>query len=83
MPLAGGGSGARIKGGFDRAHGRGTHDAATAMHQTIITVGNSLRTQAAMTGYADCFGLLGAVLVVATMIVLLLKKGRSAADAAH
>ena len=53
------------------------------MHSAVIAVGQTIRAQATLMGYADCFGLLGAVLVCAIVAVSLLKKGGAAAGGAH
>ena len=61
----------------------GVSDPAGAMHRAVIAIGETIRTQATVMGYADCFGLLGAVLVCAILSVALLKKGTAAAGGAH
>jgi MFS transporter, DHA2 family, multidrug resistance protein len=61
----------------------GVPDAAGAMHRAVIAVGETIRAQATLMGYADCFALLGAVLVCAIASVALLKKGASATGGAH
>jgi MFS transporter, DHA2 family, multidrug resistance protein len=61
----------------------GTPDAAGAMHRAMIAVGSIIRAQATYMGYADCFGLLGAVLVCALLTVVMLKKGGGSAAGAH
>jgi MFS transporter, DHA2 family, multidrug resistance protein len=43
----------------------GFPDPASAMHCAIIAVGDTIRAQATIMGYADCFALLGVVLLVA------------------
>jgi MFS transporter, DHA2 family, multidrug resistance protein len=58
-------------------------DPAEAMHQAIITVGQSIHSQAAIMGFADCFGLIGAMLGLAVLSVALLKKGTGAGGGAH
>jgi len=60
----------------------GFPDPASAIHRAIIAVSDTIRAQAT-TGYADCFALLGAVLVVATVLVALLKKGAASGAGAH
>jgi MFS transporter, DHA2 family, multidrug resistance protein len=62
------------------AHG-GT-DPASAMDQTMVAVGQTIRAQATYMGYADCFGLLGAALLVSALSVAFLKKG-AASGAGH
>jgi DHA2 family multidrug resistance protein len=61
----------------------GTPDAAGAMHRAMIAVGATIRAQATYMGYADCFGLLGVVLVAAVAAVALLRKGAASAAGAH
>jgi DHA2 family multidrug resistance protein len=61
----------------------GMPDPAAAMHSAVIAVGQTIRAQATLMGYADCFGLLGAVLVCAIVSVALLRKGGTAAEGAH
>ena len=62
----------------------GFPDPAGAMHRAIIAVGQTIRAQATIMGYADCFALLGAVLIVAILPVALLKKGAgSGGGASH
>jgi DHA2 family multidrug resistance protein len=61
----------------------GVADPDSAMHQAIVAVGKIIRSQATLMGYADAFGLIGIVLVVAVMSVALLKKGVAAGGAAH
>jgi DHA2 family multidrug resistance protein len=52
-------------------------------HRAIIAVGQTIRAQATIMGYADCFALLGAVLIVAILPVALLKKGTGSGGASH
>jgi MFS transporter, DHA2 family, multidrug resistance protein len=61
----------------------GTPDPAAAMHRAVIAVGTAIRAQATLMGYADCFGLLGVVLICGIMAVAVLKKGAAAAGGAH
>jgi MFS transporter, DHA2 family, multidrug resistance protein len=61
----------------------GTPDAAAAMQRAAIAVGGIVRAQATYMGYADCFALLGAVLLGAVFAIALLKKGAAAAGGAH
>ncbi len=61
----------------------GVPDPEVAMHRAIIAVGNTIRAQATIMGYADCFALLGAVLLVAAALVALLKKGAASGAGAH
>jgi DHA2 family multidrug resistance protein len=61
----------------------GFPDPAGALHRAIIAVGETIRAQATIMGYADCFALLGVVLIVAIVPVALLKKGTGSSGAAH
>jgi DHA2 family multidrug resistance protein len=61
----------------------GVPDPAAAMHQAIVAVGEAIRAQATVMGYADCFGLLGVVLVGVAAVVMLMRKGGAAAAGAH
>ncbi len=61
----------------------GTPDAAGAMHRAMIAVGDTIRAQATYMGYADCFGLLGVVLLGALAAVVMLRKGAASAAGAH
>jgi MFS transporter, DHA2 family, multidrug resistance protein len=61
----------------------GVPDPAAAAHRAVIAIGEAIRTQATVMGYADCFGLLGAVLICAIASVALLKKGAAGAGATH
>jgi MFS transporter, DHA2 family, multidrug resistance protein len=66
---------------FYLAHG--VVDPAGAMYRAVIAVGDAIHVQAPPMGYPDSFGLLGAVLVRATLAVALPRKGCAAADDAH
>jgi DHA2 family multidrug resistance protein len=61
----------------------GVPDPASAMQRAIIAVGNTIHAQATIMGYADCFALLGVVLLVAAALVALLKKGAASGAGAH
>jgi DHA2 family multidrug resistance protein len=61
----------------------GYPDPAGAMHRAIIAVGQTIRIQATIMGYADSFALIGIVLLTAVMAVALLRKGAAADGAAH
>ena len=61
----------------------GFPDPASAMHRAIIAVGDTIRAQATIMGYADCFAVLGVVLVAAAVLVALLKKGTASGAGAH
>ena len=61
----------------------GYPDPAGALHRAIIAVGTTIRAQATIMGYADCFALLGVVIVVTILPVALLRKGAASGGAAH
>jgi DHA2 family multidrug resistance protein len=61
----------------------GFPDAAGASHRAIIAIGQSIRAEATIMGYADSFGLLGVVLLLAALVVALLRKGAAAGGGAH
>ena len=61
----------------------GFPDPASAMHRAIIAVGDTIRAQATIMGYEDCFALLGVVLLLASVLVALLKKGAASGVGAH
>jgi MFS transporter, DHA2 family, multidrug resistance protein len=61
----------------------GVPDPAAAMHQAIIAVGQTIRAQATVMSYSDCFGLLGVALLGAVISVTLLRKGAASAGGAH
>lgn len=61
----------------------GFPDPAGALHRAIIAVGDTIRAEATIMGYADCFALLGVVLVIAVLPVVLLRKGTAAGGGAH
>jgi DHA2 family multidrug resistance protein len=61
----------------------GFPDPAGAMHRAVIAVGEIIRAQATVMGYADCFGLLGVVVVCSVVSVAVLKKGAASAGGAH
>jgi MFS transporter, DHA2 family, multidrug resistance protein len=61
----------------------GIADPAGAMHRAVIAVGDTIRAQATLMGYADCFGLLGMALCCSVVAIAMLRKGSSAAAGAH
>jgi MFS transporter, DHA2 family, multidrug resistance protein len=61
----------------------GFPDPAAASHRAIIAVGQAIRVQATIMGFADTFALIGGVVVVAILAVAMLRKGTSSAGAAH
>jgi DHA2 family multidrug resistance protein len=61
----------------------GFPDPAGALHRAVIAVGDTIRAQATIMGYADCFALLGVVLIAAILPVALLRKGAASGGGAH
>jgi DHA2 family multidrug resistance protein len=61
----------------------GTPDPAGAMHRAIIALGQTIRGQATIMGYADSFALIGVVLLAAVVAVLMLRKGAASGAPAH
>jgi DHA2 family multidrug resistance protein len=61
----------------------GTPDPAAAMHQAMIAIGDIVRAQATLMGYADSFALLGVVLLCALGAIAMLQKGAATAGGAH
>jgi MFS transporter, DHA2 family, multidrug resistance protein len=61
----------------------GVPDPASAMHQAAIAIGQIIRAQATFMGYADCFGMLGVVVLASALSVALLKKGAASGAGAH
>jgi DHA2 family multidrug resistance protein len=52
----------------------GVSDQGAALHKAIVAIGNVVRKQAFVMAFSDTFYLLGAVLIVALIATLLLKK---------
>jgi DHA2 family multidrug resistance protein len=61
----------------------GTPDPVGAMHRAMVAIGDIVRTQATFMGYADCFALLGVVLLGALGAIAMLQKGATTAGGAH
>jgi MFS transporter, DHA2 family, multidrug resistance protein len=61
----------------------GFPDPAGALHRAVMAIGNTVRTQATIMGYADCFALLGVVLLVAILPVVPMRNGSASAGASH
>jgi DHA2 family multidrug resistance protein len=58
----------------------GFPNAAGAMHRAVIAIGESIRAEATIMGYADCFALLGVVVIISILPVALLKKNTASVD---
>jgi DHA2 family multidrug resistance protein len=61
----------------------GLPDPAGALHRAVIAVGQTIRAEATIMGYADGFGLIGVVLLLAALSIAMLQKGTSSGGAAH
>ena len=61
----------------------GYPDPAGAMHRAIIAIGQTLRAQATIMGYADSFALIGVMMLTAILAVSILQKGAVAGAAPH
>jgi hypothetical protein len=53
------------------------------MARAVNVIGVTIKAQATVMGYADCFGLLGVIMVGSVATVALLKRGASAGGGAH
>lgn len=56
----------------------GDADSAGALHRAVIAVGKTIRVQATIMGYADCFALLGAVCLLTVIAIAFVRKGTAA-----
>jgi DHA2 family multidrug resistance protein len=61
----------------------GNANAAGALRSAVIAIGEAIRAQATIMGYADCFVLLGGVGLLSVIAVALLRKGTGAGTAVH
>jgi DHA2 family multidrug resistance protein len=61
----------------------GIPDPAAAMHRAVVAVGETIRAQATVMGYSDCFALIGVILVCAALSIAVLKKGAGGAGGAR
>jgi DHA2 family multidrug resistance protein len=66
--------------GYFMSHG--ISDAATAQHQAIVALGQTIKRQALVMGFSDTFAVLGVLLAIAAVSLLFAKKGRVGAGAA-
>ena len=62
---------------FFTAHGVPDH--ATAQHQAIIALGNTVKRQALVLGFSDTFAVIGIVLVLAAVAIALTRKTKATA----
>jgi MFS transporter, DHA2 family, multidrug resistance protein len=61
----------------------GVTDPGVATDQAMNVIGGTIKAQATFMAYADCFALLGLILIGATCSIILLRKGSTAASGAH
>jgi DHA2 family multidrug resistance protein len=61
----------------------GSGNLADAMTRAVEAVGAAIKEQAVIMGYADCFGLLGAVMMAGVVSVALLNRAAGDAGGAH
>ena len=61
----------------------GVPDPAAAHQQAIIALGKTVKRQALVMGFSDTFAVIGVVLVIAALAVVLTRKAKPAAAAAH
>jgi MFS transporter, DHA2 family, multidrug resistance protein len=61
----------------------GFPDSGGAAHRAIIAIGQTVRAQATIMGYADSFALIGFILLAAVVLVPLLRKGAASGGPAH
>jgi DHA2 family multidrug resistance protein len=63
--------------------GHGVPDAAAAHQQAIIALGKAVKHQALVMGFSDTFAVIGAVLVLAAVAVMFMRKVKRTEAAAH
>ncbi|WGF87978.1 MDR family MFS transporter [Marinivivus vitaminiproducens] len=56
----------------------GVSDPATATHQAIIAVGNTVKAQATVMAYGDAFGVLAVMLIAGGLCIVFVRKGMGA-----
>jgi MFS transporter, DHA2 family, multidrug resistance protein len=61
----------------------GVPDPSMATDRAMNVIGGTIKSQATLMAYADCFGLLGLALIAATCSIIMLRKGSGAAEGAH
>ncbi|MBR0750605.1 DHA2 family efflux MFS transporter permease subunit [Bradyrhizobium jicamae] len=68
---------------YFQAHG--VTDPATAHHQALVALGNTVKRQALVLGFSDTFAVIGIVLILAAIAILLTgkPKGATGGGAAH
>jgi len=67
--------------GYFRA--RGVSDPATAQHQAIIAIGQIVKREALVMGFADTFAVVGVMLAIAAVCLLLARKATAGAAATN
>jgi DHA2 family multidrug resistance protein len=63
--------------------GHGVPDPAAAHQQAIIALGKAVKRQALVMGFSDTFAVIGAVLVLAAVAVMFMRKVKRTEAAAH
>jgi DHA2 family multidrug resistance protein len=59
----------------------GVPDVVTAQHKAVVAIGQSVRRQALIMGFADAFGAIGVMLTLAAVAVLFARKVKPGAGA--
>jgi len=66
---------------YFEAHGM--TDPSAARGQAIVALGNAVKRQALIMGYSDAFAVLGAMLMLAALVILFTRKGQASGAGAH
>jgi DHA2 family multidrug resistance protein len=53
----------------------GVSDPATAKHQAVIAIGNTVRAQSLVMGFSDTFAVLGVILLASAACIFIMRKG--------
>ena len=61
----------------------GVADPAAAQHQALVAIGQVVRRQALIMGFADTFAVIGVMLAIAAIILLLARKATAGGAAAN
>jgi MFS transporter, DHA2 family, multidrug resistance protein len=61
----------------------GVPDPSMATDRAMNAIGDTIKAQATLMAYSDCFGLLGLILIAAMSSIIILRKGSGAAEGAH
>jgi MFS transporter, DHA2 family, multidrug resistance protein len=60
----------------------GVADFATAQHQAIVALGQTVKRQALVMAFSDTFAVIGVMLAIAAIVLLFARKGEAAGGAA-